>query len=118
MVFKLYHALRGRRLQVRILWGLLDLRRFGKKSVTYSCDFSGLYNSWGTTAMKIDLYTKAVLTVIAICLSWLVVRDAPIISTANAALRDRGDEVTKVQIVSIDEAPSLLWEALPVVINN
>jgi hypothetical protein len=59
-----------------------------------------------------DRYTKTVLTVIAACLLWICLRDvAPVPAYAQT---DRGREVVKVQLVSIDESPTLLWEALPV----
>ena len=65
--------------------------------------------------MKIDLYTKVILTTIALSLLSIVFRDVPIISSAQAAPAvDRGDQVVKVQIVSIDESPNLRWEAIPV----
>ena len=63
--------------------------------------------------MKTDTYTKIVLTVIAIALVALVFRDAPLVPQAHAQ-DDRGDRVIKVQIVSIDESPTMAWEALPV----
>lgn len=68
--------------------------------------------------MKTDRYTKAVLTIIAACLVWIVVRDVSFISTASANPTDRGDDVVKVQIVSIDESNTLRWEALPVQVEN
>jgi len=37
--------------------------------------------------MKTDFYTKTILTVIAACLSAIVLRDAPIVSTAHAQAR-------------------------------
>lgn len=63
--------------------------------------------------MKTDGYTKAVLSVIAICLVAIVLRDLGVVPTAQAAI-DRGEQVVKVQIVSIDEAPHLAWESIPV----
>lgn len=63
--------------------------------------------------MTIDKYTKAVLTIIAVALLGLLFKDVPVVSTAQAAF-DRGEEVIKVQIVSIDESPSLRWEAIKV----
>jgi hypothetical protein len=63
--------------------------------------------------MQVDAYTKFILTVIAICLLADVLRGTSVISEAQAAT-DRGENVVKVQIVSIDESPSLRWEALPV----
>lgn len=61
--------------------------------------------------MTSDRYTKAVLTVIALCLVFLCLRDAAPVAFAQ---RDRGVDVVKVQLVSIDESPTLLWEAIPV----
>lgn len=63
--------------------------------------------------MKSDRYTKTVLTIIAGCLLWLCARDFNPISEAMAQT-DRGRDVVKVQIVSIDESPSLRWQAIPV----
>ena len=63
--------------------------------------------------MNIDLYTKAILTVLAICLVILTVQNSQFIPVAHAQ-RDRGKDVLKVQIVSIDESPSLRWEAIRV----
>jgi hypothetical protein len=68
--------------------------------------------------MKTDRYTKIVLTIIAACLVWIIARDVSFISIASATPTDRGDEVVKVQIVSIDESNILRWEALPVKIEN
>ncbi len=59
--------------------------------------------------MKVDVYTKLVLTVIAICLTPIVLREIGIIPTAN---------VVKVQIVGIDESSGLRWEAIPVKIEE
>jgi len=81
--------------------------------------------------MKTDLYTKTILTVIAICLVCLVMQeDLPLSPTANAAtvnqtgvqnVRIVGVDTSKVkryplsvQIVGIDESSSCRWEALPV----
>ncbi len=64
--------------------------------------------------MQVDRFTKSVLTVIALCLVWICLRDVPVTSAAHAAPSDRGEEVVKVQIVSIDESPNLAWESLPV----
>jgi len=63
--------------------------------------------------MKVDAYTKFILTVIAVCLLADVLRGNSVIPEAQAAT-GRGENVVKVQIVSIDESPSLRWEALPV----
>lgn len=53
--------------------------------------------------MQVDLYTKTVLTVIALCLVVLVVRGRPLISEARAE-----DKVVMVKIVD------MAWSALPV----
>lgn len=37
--------------------------------------------------MKIDLYTKAVLTVIAVCLVAIVARDLPLVGEAHAQMQ-------------------------------
>ena len=63
--------------------------------------------------MRADWYTKVILTIIAACLVWMCVRDLAITPTTYAQA-DSGGEVVKVQIVSIDESPSLRWERLPV----
>jgi len=63
--------------------------------------------------MKTDAYTRVILTIIAICLTVIVLRDTEIIPAAQAAT-DRGEEVIKVQIVSIDESPNLRWETIPI----
>ena len=63
--------------------------------------------------MTSDRYTRFILAVIAICLVWICVREINV-TPAVLAQTDRGREVVKDQIVSIDEAPSLSWEALPV----
>lgn len=67
--------------------------------------------------MKADLYTKLILTVIAISLALIVIRDIHFVPEAKAA-EDRGDQVVKVQIVSIDESPNLPWELLPVKLDR
>ena len=53
--------------------------------------------------MQADLYTKTVLTVIALCLAVLVIRDIPIIAEVQAE-----DRVIRVKIVD------MAWSALPV----
>jgi len=64
--------------------------------------------------MKIDLYTKIILTVIAVCLVIITVRGTGYVGLANASSRD----AVPVVIRGIDESPSLLWEALPVEVKN
>lgn len=64
----------------------------------------------------VDRYTKAVLTVIAVCLLWIVIRDIPLVSTAWAQSgfpTYRGGTVP-VTIRGIDECGSCSWESLPV----
>jgi hypothetical protein len=65
----------------------------------------------------LDRYTKTILTIIALCLVWICIRDIRFVETLAAQVIDRGQEVVKVQIVSIDEAPRLAWEALPVTVR-
>ncbi len=66
--------------------------------------------------MKVDIYTKAVLTVIAGCLLYLVARDAVLIKDALA--QSRGP--VEVNIVQIDNKPFVAFDvssskpALPV----
>lgn len=88
--------------------------------------------------MKTDTYTKIILTVIATCLSVIVLKDFDIITTAYAEtpkhknemnrnyvsipVNDDGsinvrmnyDQIVDVRIRGIDEAPSLRWEAINV----
>lgn len=92
------------------------------------------------TKMKTDTYTKSVLTIIAISLFLLVMKEFEIIPKAyagsNANLIKSGyglvplnidgsvnvkvnpDQVIDVRIRGIDEAPSLNWEAIKVKIEN
>ncbi|MFZ2639788.1 MAG: hypothetical protein WA117_02285 [Verrucomicrobiia bacterium] len=63
--------------------------------------------------MKVDLYTKVILTVIAACLTVIVIRDIEIIPEARAQSGTR-DEVLRVQLVGIRESGSHGWERLPV----
>lgn len=67
--------------------------------------------------MKVDPYTKIILTIIAVCLIVIITRDIRIIPEVQA-VSDRGDNVVKIQIVSIDESPNLNWEAIPVKIER
>ena len=64
--------------------------------------------------MKVDLYTKAILTVIAGCLFWIVVRDVPLVKDAYA----QSQGPVPVNIVRIDGKPlwhySVAQAALPV----
>jgi hypothetical protein len=47
--------------------------------------------------MKIDLYTKVVLTTIATCLLVLVFRDAPVVTTARATEGDKPMHVISIR---------------------
>ncbi len=65
----------------------------------------------------VDNYTKTLLTIIAFCLTIMVVRDIPLISEAMAQSGwYRGDTIP-VTIRGIDECGSCRWEALPVRID-
>jgi len=92
--------------------------------------------------MKTDLYTKTILTVIAICLSIIVLKEVSFIPNANASTVDNktilnknygfvplnsdgsinvrlsSDEVIDVRLRGIDEASSLRWEAIKVKIEE
>jgi hypothetical protein len=66
--------------------------------------------------MKIDLYTKIVLTVIAACLGWIVLCDLPVLERAEAA-EDRG-RVQDVRIVGIKRHPQASWDPVPMLENT
>ena len=53
--------------------------------------------------MKIDLYTKIVLTVIAACLLCLVFRDQPLVATAHAQTAEIAP--MKVDVVAVNGTP-------------
>lgn len=53
--------------------------------------------------MKIDIYTKTILTVIAAALVILVFKEAPVISTAHA--QEDAPILTKVDLVSVNGTP-------------
>ena len=61
--------------------------------------------------MKIDLYTKCVLTVIAVCLSLIVLRDVPMLEQAEA--NETNSNVQDVRIVGIHRHPQQRWDAMP-----
>lgn len=63
--------------------------------------------------MKVDLYTKVILTVIALCLIVIVIRDIEFIPEARAQSSSR-DEVVRVQLVGIRESGMHGWEKVPV----
>ncbi len=60
--------------------------------------------------MKIDRYTKVILTIIAACLVILVAREIELIPKALA-----GDQVLKVEIVDVRN--SFMWDPIPVKIK-
>jgi len=64
--------------------------------------------------MQIDLYTKIVLTIIAILLFTLVMQRYSIPVTASA----QPLSVMDVRIRGIEVAPTLRWEAIHVVCDN
>jgi hypothetical protein len=64
--------------------------------------------------MHIDLYTKIVLTVIAISLLALVMKPSILPVAANA----QPVSVMDVRIRGIEVAPTLRWEAIHVVCDN
>jgi hypothetical protein len=53
--------------------------------------------------MVIDRYTKLVLTIIALCLVWLCVRDSSVVRTVRAGSKSFSDDVMRVRIVGIEE---------------
>jgi hypothetical protein len=95
-----------------------DERRLAGRLASAARAESANYEAWMKGPEEhMDRYAKAVLTVIALCLVWICLRDLPLgpaVSAQGRGLTDRGQGVVKVQIVSIDEAPLLRWEALPV----
>ncbi|MGR3218298.1 MAG: hypothetical protein ACUZ8H_00590 [Candidatus Anammoxibacter sp.] len=65
--------------------------------------------------MKIDIYTKLVLSVIAICLCVIVARNINLIPNVYA-VNNKSDEIMKVQIVSIEKSSHLRWDPVETVI--
>ena len=61
--------------------------------------------------MKVDLYTKCVLTVIAVCLSLILLRDVPMLEQAEAD--EMKSNVQDVRIVGIHRHPQQRWDAMP-----
>ena len=57
--------------------------------------------------MKTDIYTKAMLTVIALCLVVLTLRETPLISTANAQGYRDGVRITGVDSYAFQYAGPL-----------
>ena len=72
---------------------------------------------------KIDGYTRFILTVIALCLVWICVRDIPVIPKAYA---EPADNVVDVRIRAVERMPGEEWdsfsvdlgEQVPVIVNN
>jgi len=64
----------------------------------------------------VDRYTRFILTVIAVCLVWIVIRDTPVVATvlAQAGLPTYKGGTVHVTIRGIDECTSCAWESLPV----
>jgi hypothetical protein len=64
--------------------------------------------------MKSDLYTKCVLTVIAICLSLIVLRDVTVLERAEADEANATQKnVQDVRIVGIHRHPQQRWDSMP-----
>ncbi len=64
--------------------------------------------------MKIDLYTKCVLTVIAVCLSLIVLRDVTVLDRAEADEANAAQKnVQDVRIVGIHRHPQQRWDSMP-----
>ncbi len=63
--------------------------------------------------MKVDMYTKAMLTVIACCLLYFVARDLSVVQDAHA--QSRG--VVEVNIVQVAGVRIASYDALPVKIK-
>jgi len=72
--------------------------------------------------ISVDLYTKIVLTVIALCLVWLCLTNARSVAPLEAQAR----ELVDVRIRAIDRQPAARWDAvsieagepLPTVVRN
>ncbi len=64
--------------------------------------------------MKVDRYTKCVLTVIAVCLCLIVLRDVPMLERAEADQTNKAKQnVQDVRIVGIHRHPQQRWDAMP-----
>jgi hypothetical protein len=76
--------------------------------------------------MKVDIYTKIILTVIAVCLTVIVLRDINIVSEAHAQAQAQararelasGEDVINVQLVGIKKTHRAPWDNLPVEVKN
>jgi hypothetical protein len=99
------------------------------------CHVTTVFPTQGHIQMKTDLYTKTLLTVIAICLVCLVTqKDSPLLPTANAATVNSAavqdvrivgiakgkeyDTPLSVQIVGISKSPTCNFFNLPVEIKK
>jgi hypothetical protein len=60
--------------------------------------------------MSVDIYTKIVLTVIALCLVWLCLTNV----RSVAPLQALGPELVDVRIRAIDRQPASRWDPLTV----
>ena len=70
--------------------------------------------------MKVDIYTKAILTVIAVCLATIVLRDINIVPEAQAQAPSElsSGRVVSVKIVGIEKSRRSSWKAIPVEVKN
>jgi len=66
--------------------------------------------------MKIDLYTKIVLSVIAVCLGWIVVRDISVVDRAEAF--EKREQVQDVRLVGIKRHEGSTWDPVPMLQNT
>ncbi len=62
----------------------------------------------------IDLYTKIVLTAIALCLLWICLGDTKLV----APLRAAAPEMVDVRIRAIERLPGLPWDVVATTIGN
>ena len=66
--------------------------------------------------MKIDLYTKIVLSVIAVCLGWIVVRDISVVDRAEAF--EKREQIQDVRLVGIKRHEGSTWDPVPMLQNT
>jgi hypothetical protein len=74
------------------------------------------------TKIRIDSYTKIILTIIALCLMWICLRDIKIFPNLYAA----NSEIVDVRIKAVERTPGENWEPfvieifdnLPVEVKN
>jgi hypothetical protein len=85
-----------------------------KLSVAKFKTIAAVYLNIRRISMQIDLYTKIVLTIIAISLFALVIKPPTIPVTASA----QPLSVMDVRIRGIEATPTLPWEAIHVVCDN